>query len=56
MIILITLVISGLRAPPSAAETVHARTLALTLHGLRPGSGSMLPGKPLTPDPMELLH
>lgn len=57
IVILITLVISGLRASAGALpDTVHARMLALTLDGLRTGSGSALPGKPLTPDPMDPLR
>jgi hypothetical protein len=57
VVVLITLVISGLRASAGALpDTVHARMLALTLDGLRAGSGSTLPGAPLASDSMDPLH
>ena len=47
MVMLITLVISGLRSSSGAlSDTLHARMLALSLDGLRARSGTPLPGRP----------
>lgn len=57
IVVLVTLVISGLRASAGAlSDAVHTRMLALTLDGLRPGSDAQLPGGPLSAGNLRLKH